>query len=107
MLSVLGGEFGNSFPAAQAHPVVPGFAETVARGEVLLVEFVALEDLGENAFHRKIVGVQNGIRGPNRGSVMGVARGNHRQSAKLRVFESVSIVSAQSGGSVENFDRVD
>ena len=107
VLSIFGSEFGNSFPAAETHPIVPGFAQAVSRGEVLLIELVALEDLREHTFHREIIGVQNGVGGADRRSMMGIAGRNHWQTAKLRIFKGVSIVTAQRGGGVENFDRVD
>src|SRR5436190_19193433 len=38
---------------------------------------------------------------------MRIARGDHRQSADLRVLEGVSVVAAQRRRGVENFDRID
>ena len=38
---------------------------------------------------------------------MRVARCGHRQAAQLRVFEGVTIVAAQGGGGVEDFQGVD
>ena len=73
----------------------------------MLVQFVALDDLGDDALHGEIVGVQNRVGGADRLGVVRVARGGHRQAAQLRVFESVTIVAAQGRGGVEDFQRVD
>src|SRR5213078_2860593 len=96
----------NFFAATKTQPVVPGFAQAVARCEISLVEFVALEDLGENSFHRKIVRIQNSIGGADSRGVMRVTGCNHGQTANLRIFERVTVVAAQGRRGVENFDRV-
>ena len=57
--------------------------------------------------HGKIVRVQDGVGGADRLGMMRVARRGHRQAAHLRVFESVTIVAAQGGGGVEDFERID
>ena len=38
--------------------------------------------------------------------MMGVAGRSHRQTADLRVFESVTVVTTECGCGIENFDRV-
>src|SRR5215475_5440805 len=82
------GELGNFPAAAKSQPVVPRFAQTVARGLVLLIQFVAFEDLGENSSHRKIVRVDDRVSRPNSSGVMRIAGGGHGQTADLCVFES-------------------
>src|SRR6266480_5250815 len=67
----------NFLPASQSQPIVPGFAEAIARGQILLVELVTLQYLGENSFHGKIVGVQNRVSSPDSRGMMCVARGGH------------------------------
>jgi len=41
---------------AQAHPVVPGLAQGVARAEIFLVQIVRFDKLGKKALEGKIVG---------------------------------------------------
>src|SRR5438094_10636499 len=67
----------NLLPASQSQPIVPGFAEAIPRGQIFLVELVALQYLGQNSFHGKIVGVQNGVSSPDGRGMMCVARRGH------------------------------
>src|SRR5437763_12065558 len=78
-VAIFGREFGNFFPTTKAEPIVPGFAQAVAGGEVLLVKFVALVDLGENSFHRKIVRVENRVAGADGRGMVRVAACDQRQ----------------------------
>ena len=78
MASIFGGKLGNFFAATKPEPVVPGFAKAVARGEILLVELVAFETLGEDTFHGKIASIENRVGRANRSRVVRVTRGGHR-----------------------------
>src|SRR5207244_10665413 len=100
------GQLGNFLPAPQSQPVVPGFAEAIAGGLVFLIQLVALQDLCENSFHGKIIGIDDGISCPNGSGMMRVAGRSHGQTANLRVLESVAVVAAERSRSVENLDRV-
>src|SRR5205823_11843548 len=103
---IFSSELGNFFAAAKTEPVVPGFAQAVARREISLVELVALEDLGEDSCHRKIVRVQNRVSGSDGCGMMRIASGDHGQISDLRVLERVTVIAAQCGCSIENFNRV-
>ena len=105
--AVFCGELWNFLSPPQSQPIVPCFAQAVARRLVFLIQFVALYDLRENSFHRKIVRVDDRVSRANGGGMMRVAGRSHGQTADLRVFESVTIVAAQRGCGVENFDRID
>ena len=107
MATVFCGELGNLLAATQPQPVVPGFAQTVPRREISLVELVALNDLSENSLHRKIAGVQDCVSCADSRGVVRVARSNHRQTANLRVLKRITIITTQSRRSVENLDGVD
>ena len=103
---IFSSELGNFFAAAKTEPIVPGFAQTIARREIPLVEFITLEDLGENSADRKIVGIQNRVGGADGGGVVRVAGGNHGKTPDLRIFKRVTVVAAQCRGGVKNFDRI-
>src|SRR5205814_8131553 len=77
VLAVFCCKFWNFLPASQSQPIVPGFAEAITRGQIFLVELVALQYLGENSFHGKIVGVQNRVSSPDGRGMMCVARRGH------------------------------
>src|SRR5947208_13577587 len=62
--------------------------------------------LSENSFHRKIFRIQNGVRRADSGGVMRVAGSDHGQIPDLCVLERVTVISAQGGRSVKNFDRI-
>ena len=83
------------------------FSHAVAWREILLVEFVTLEDLREHTAHREVFGVQNGVSRADSGVMVRVARRGHGQTADLRIFEGIAIVAAQRGGGVEDLERVD
>src|SRR5436189_6373518 len=66
----------NLLPPSQSQPIVPGFAEAIPRGQIFLVELVALQYLGQNFFNGKIVGVQNGVSNSDgRGQLLVVRSG--------------------------------
>src|SRR5256886_11188489 len=77
VLAVFCGKLWNLLPASQSQPIVPGFAEAIPGGQIFLVELVALQYLGDNSFHGKIVGVQNGVSSPDGRGMMCVARRGH------------------------------
>src|SRR5437764_13287367 len=99
--------FRQLLPPPQAHPVVPGFPYAIARREIFLVEFVALDELREDASGREIGGIQNGVGSDDRLAKMRIARRGHRQSATLRVFECVTLVATQRDAVVETYERTD
>src|SRR5438046_10124717 len=67
----------NFLPASQSQPIVPGFAEAIARGQILLVELVTLQYLCENSFYGKIVGVQTRLSRLDSQGMQYVAIGTH------------------------------
>src|SRR5215472_14109924 len=105
--TVFCGKLRNLSSAPQSQPIIPCLTQAVARCLVFLVEFVALYYLRENSSCRKIIRVDDRIRRANSSGMMGIAGGGHRQTADLRVFESVSVVTTQCGCGIENFDRID
>src|SRR5215469_2197631 len=90
----------------KSEPVVPGFAKAVARGLVLLSQFVALHYLREDSFHGKIVRIDDCISCSNGSCVMGVAGCSHGQTTNLCIFEGVAVVSAKRCRGIENLDGV-
>src|SRR2546423_304695 len=107
MAAVFGGEFGNSLAATEAEPIVPGFANAIPRSEISLIELIALDDLRQDAFDGKVSGIQDRVSGADSRGMMRVTGCGHRQTADLRVFESVAVVASEGGRGVENFDRID
>ena len=73
---------------------------------IFLVELVALYNLRKNCFRGKIVAVHNRVSGPDSGGMMCIARCGHGQVANLCILEGVTIVAAQRGRGIENFDGI-
>ena len=57
----------------QSQPVIPRLPQLVARTKVVLTELRALRNLPEDALHREIVRMQDGVSHANRRLVMRVA----------------------------------
>src|SRR5258708_36168079 len=107
MAAVFRGQLRDLFPASESQPIIPGFAEAVARGLVFLSQFVALYNLRENSFYRKIVGIDDRVRCSNGRRMVRVARRRHGQTTNLGVLERVTVIAAKRCRGIENLDRID
>lgn len=72
----------------------------------MLAELVDLQDLVEHSRDRKVFCAQDGERGPERCGVVRIAGRGHGKATALCVLKGENVVAAESGGSIENFERV-
>ncbi len=80
--------------AAEPHPVVPRLHHTVARREILLVQFIRFADLRQHPGDAEVFSVEDRVGGPQSLGVVRIAGGRHGQTAFARVIEGVAVVTA-------------
>ena len=61
----------------------------------------------QHCIQGQFLAINDGIGCADRGGVVSIACSGHGKSPHLRIFERVSVVTAQGGSGIEDFERID